>query len=324
MRYLIGTDEAGYGPNLGPLVMAATLWLVPDDVDGETLYSRLPHISASPDRLDRDQPGLCIGDSKTLYRAGEGLATLESGVLAAQRSARRSGVRPQSWRQVLVACDPACESVIGTIPWYRDFDRPVPVSATVAAVESAAAVLQSALESCGIELVAVGARLVFPQEFNERVRACGSKATALSLWTLELVRSLTQGVDDHDLLIQGDKHGGRSHYAALLQQVFGAGLVRVVVESRARSEYSWHDATRTWRIQFVARGERLLPAALSSMIAKYLRELSMLALNDFWQRQDATLRPTAGYPVDARRFRLQIAPLLDKLGIADDVLWRAR
>ena len=30
MAFLIGTDEAGYGPNLGPLVISATVWEVPD------------------------------------------------------------------------------------------------------------------------------------------------------------------------------------------------------------------------------------------------------------------------------------------------------
>ena len=30
MQYLLGTDEAGYGPNLGPLVVTATVWEVPD------------------------------------------------------------------------------------------------------------------------------------------------------------------------------------------------------------------------------------------------------------------------------------------------------
>ena len=36
MTLVIGTDEAGYGPNLGPLVVAATVWDVaaaPDDAD---------------------------------------------------------------------------------------------------------------------------------------------------------------------------------------------------------------------------------------------------------------------------------------------------
>ncbi len=41
MGYLIGTDEAGYGPNLGPLVISATVWEVPDGVGSEDLYRRL-------------------------------------------------------------------------------------------------------------------------------------------------------------------------------------------------------------------------------------------------------------------------------------------
>ncbi len=41
MPYLIGTDEAGYGPNLGPLVISATLWQVPDGVQGDDLFELL-------------------------------------------------------------------------------------------------------------------------------------------------------------------------------------------------------------------------------------------------------------------------------------------
>src|SRR3954467_12785708 len=32
MGILIGMDEAGYGPHLGPLAIAATAWHVPDDL----------------------------------------------------------------------------------------------------------------------------------------------------------------------------------------------------------------------------------------------------------------------------------------------------
>lgn len=34
MGILIGMDEAGYGPNYGPLVVAATAWHAPDAADG--------------------------------------------------------------------------------------------------------------------------------------------------------------------------------------------------------------------------------------------------------------------------------------------------
>jgi hypothetical protein len=60
------------------------------------------------------------------------------------------------------------------------------------------------------------------------------------------------------------------------------------------------------------------------MASKYLRELAMGAFNEFWRRRVAGLRPTAGYPQDARRFKADIAGALASLGIDDRQLWRAR
>ena len=51
------------------------------------------------------------------------------------------------------------------------------------------------------------------------------------------------------------------------------------------------------------KGEEFLPTALASMTAKYLRELSMRAFNEFWCARVPGLRPTAGYPGDAPRFK---------------------
>ena len=41
MAYFIGTDEAGYGPNLGPLIVTATAWRAPDDLKPDALYELL-------------------------------------------------------------------------------------------------------------------------------------------------------------------------------------------------------------------------------------------------------------------------------------------
>jgi hypothetical protein len=60
------------------------------------------------------------------------------------------------------------------------------------------------------------------------------------------------------------------------------------------------------------------------MTAKYLRELAMRPFNDFWCARVKDLRPTAGYPMDAHRFRKAIAAEQRKLGIEDRVLWRNR
>ena len=67
-----------------------------------------------------------------------------------------------------------------------------------------------------------------------------------------------------------------------------------------------------------------MPVALASMTAKYHRELAMRALNQYWQNRVDGLRTTAGYPVDAKRFKSEIAATQVQLGIDDGVLWRNR
>ena len=75
---------------------------------------------------------------------------------------------------------------------------------------------------------------------------------------------------------------------------------------------------------FQAKGESHLPTALASMASKYLRELAMQAFNGFWSEHVPDLRPTAGYPVDALRFKADIAAAQQALGISDRILWRSR
>ena len=70
MAYLIGTDEAGYGPNLGPLVISATLWEAPDGVGGEDLFDRLGHVITPELREKGDSPHLCEAGHRP--KAGRG------------------------------------------------------------------------------------------------------------------------------------------------------------------------------------------------------------------------------------------------------------
>src|SRR5690606_24744985 len=76
MPWVVGIDEAGYGPNLGPLVQAAVAVRLPDaaPAGGETLQPvvRQAH--------ERDDGRLLIDDSKKVDTRG-GLAALERGVL---------------------------------------------------------------------------------------------------------------------------------------------------------------------------------------------------------------------------------------------------
>lgn len=326
MAYLIGTDEAGYGPNLGPLVIGCTVWRVPDGVEGEQLYERLPGIvPPGLPAVDCATGTLRIGDSKSLYSPGSGLAGLERAVFAALSIARdASESMPREWRSLLDRCDDSCTRWIDSIPWYAGYDGRVPCDASSDQIAESQRVLAGALAESQIELIAIRARLVFPQEFNERVQQCGSKGSALSLWTLELIARQLQAISQGPVLVQCDKHGGRNRYAALIQHVFPDHLVKVREETRAQSTYFWGPTGRRIEARFIAKGERILPAALASMCAKYLRERAMEAFNAYWQERVPDLKPTAGYPVDARRFRRDIAPRQRELAIPDTVLWRNR
>ena len=64
--------------------------------------------------------------------------------------------------------------------------------------------------------------------------------------------------------------------------------------------------------------------ALASMVAKYLREVCMRQFNRYWATHVPGIAPTAGYPLDAKRFYAQIRPAMDRLGLTEDQVWRSR
>ena len=97
MTLIIGTDEAGYGPNLGPLVVAATAWRVEATPANAAVFLETAVAAAQRDtealwpekirqRGNRRASGRTVplwADSKHIYRAGAGFCALEQGVLVA-------------------------------------------------------------------------------------------------------------------------------------------------------------------------------------------------------------------------------------------------
>ena len=75
-QIILGTDEAGYGPNLGPLVVSLTAWETSSD-DLSSLSDALKHKE------------IHIGDSKKLYHGGS-IAALETGVLVPLRTLKKN------------------------------------------------------------------------------------------------------------------------------------------------------------------------------------------------------------------------------------------
>jgi len=345
MAILVGMDEAGYGPNLGPLVVAATVWKVgqeaealaasptqspPSRTDGGLLlattaktdsssvdlYARLAGTVANSPSGDQR---LAIADSKRLYKPGKGLKQLERGVLAALAAGGQSADR---WQALTDFADP--EGQRHALPWYANFDCPLPIDATDDQIAESTALLREGCRSAAVEVIGVRARMVFPAEFNRLTLQHGTKGAALSHITLALLKNVLDASPPEPCSITCDKHGGRNRYGPLLQHHFSDEWVETLDEGRAASHYQWGPPECRTTVSFRVGGEAALPTALASMTAKYLRELAMRAFNSYWAGQVADLRPTAGYPVDARRFKQEIAATQHKLRISDEQIWRNR
>ena len=79
------------------------------------------------------------------------------------------------------------------------------------------------------------------------------------------------------------------------------------------------------RIIFREKGEtHCMSVAVASMLSKYLREGLMRRFNAFWRRYLPEVQPTAGYYGDGQRFLQDIDATRKELGIADELLIRAR
>lgn len=313
---MIGTDEAGYGPNLGPLVVTATQWDLPAPPHDFDLADALRGVAAPHATADGR---LQIADSKRVFQPGKGLAALELPVLALLSAA---GLHPRSWSELRRELMPQSEDRSGDFlaPWYGEVDFPLPLAVEAGAVAQAGERLCAGLAAAGVRLTAVRSDVVTEVRFNRLTDVAHSKGTVLTEVTLSLIRSLWSAAGATATLIVGDKHGGRNRYVEPLLQLADGAFVATQEESRSCSRY----LVATAEFRFETGGERRLPVAAASMVSKYVREVAMRGVNAYWQRYLPDLKPTQGYPQDAARFRAEIAAVQRRLGLADDLVWRRR
>lgn len=360
MPLLIGMDEAGLGPNLGPFVVAATVWEVPSPPSGFDFWTAFDTVLTNAPRANDER--LHVADSKRVFQPGSGIAALERGVWTALRMCgvgattfgdlchglcgssvpsvpgppragepQRRGVESDVRRTSstarslfgaaeLSAARPPAETARdaeATLPWYAGDDPTLPVTPCDL---SLAAPWRILCERLGVRLVSICADVVEPQRFNRLVRQYDNKAAATSRLAMEVLRRAWPMNRAGEVLVVADKHGGRNRYEPLLTEAFPERTVVCLEEGADRSVYRMGDG----EIRFQPRAEEHGPVALASMTAKYLRELAMHQFNRFWRERIEGLRPTQGYPLDAKRFRGEIEDLQRSLGIADDLLWRER
>lgn len=318
---LIGMDEAGYGPNLGPLVVAASVWKVPGEPAKCDLWELLT-AGVSRKRSSGDQ--LLIGDSKVVYQPGKGLATLERTVLSLLAT---TGIRPQSFHELCqhVAIPVADDGGNGSNftdagPWLRDVDLPLPFANDITQIKRGADCFSQAASAVGVTFESLYSDVVSEPRFNRLVSTYASKGEGLSRTAMAILHHAWPKSHDTRILVIGDKHGGRNRYAPLLCETFDGCLPQIIEEGTPISRYRFGHA----EVRFRSKGEQEFPVAVASMLAKYLRELAMECFNRYWCERVPGLEPTAGYPLDAQRYYAAIRDICDAEEIDPNTIWRCR
>lgn len=306
MTWLVGIDEAGYGPNLGPLVQAAAAIRVDDPAEclwtkhSETICrateeprgriiiddSKLVHVGVAKfDRLASnlrrfldELPELgdvAIGDSiqECMAEAWFGFGRAESVSNRGNPMLKRTPTSP-------VADAPGS-------PWTRAYVTPTP-------------------------------------RFNQLVDRHRTKAAPVAEGVKQLLRAAAE-LPEHPVFIVIDKQGGRNFYAPMISGAFPDGWIKVLGEAGDCSVYEVEGLGRQIRLTFRPKAERhCLPVAVASMLAKYFREALMKQFNQYWSGHVPGLAPTAGYPTDAKRFYAEIQPTMMRLRLTPDQIWRKK
>ncbi len=302
----MGVDENGLGPRLGPLVATAVTLETPR-------YARAA--------LCRRGLALGLTDSKETGGFGR-MAFIESIALALV--ARDRGDAPTTSEALLAQVAPSARRLLragcpdaptAAQCWGVDLSLP----AFGGDATAGRALLEGLVGRSRLRILEVQSRIACAGLLNMR-RAAGANKLAVDL---ELFEDLIASVSRRrraPLLVVCGMVGGIRDYSSRLNG-FEPQRVEPLAARRGTRRYAI-EGIGELRFE-VDADARHLPVALASIVGKYVREVCMRRIGEFYRRTDPTIELASGYhdPVTTR-FIEATRPSRRRLGIATDCFRR--
>jgi ribonuclease HII len=298
---VMGVDENGLGPRLGPLVATSVAVEVPR-------YAR----SALCDR------GLALGLTDSKETGGFGrMGFIESVALALVK--RGGAGRPGSADGLLEAVSPDSRQRLRAFCpdapsagqcWAVD----LPLPAFGGDVSYGEALLDRLVGRSSLRIIDVRSRIACAGILNAKL-AAGANKLAVDLELFEDLICAVHGAHGSRLLALCGMIGGIRDYASRLSR-FEPNRVSSLPGRRGQRRYA---VDGVGEVCFeVDADARHLPVALASIVGKYVREICMRRIGEFYQKGNPALKLASGYhdPVTTRfidatessRVQLGIAP----------------
>lgn len=301
---VVGVDENGLGPLLGPLVVTAVSL-------GLARYSPARHGA-----LGRE---LGIDDSKATSAFGQ-MARAEGLALAAIEalSGRTAAHVDELFEDLLLDAPSELRRPCPAGSLAQCWSAPLALPCFGGELEQGRAALR-ALAHAGVQVLRAQSAVACAGALNTRLRAGQSRVEV----DLELMERLVLDARRHadgDVRAICGMVGGIRNYREKMRHLSR----HAVTAARASQGTLAFEVAEVGHVRFeIDADARHLPVALASMIGKYVRELWMTRQNRFYRERDPSLREVSGYhDPHTRGFVAQSSALRLALGVHDDCFAR--